>query len=112
MIKKSRLNKIAVWSFMFLLIMLISPHAIARQLSDPSSPVDNDSANPPAYCDEWHAEYPAVVKVGSLYYAYYSGYGCKWQIYYATSSDGIHFDKQGPINISGDAWTTQRAFPF
>ena len=121
MIKKRSLTKIAIWSFILILVTLIAPPtiahpiAIAHSLADPSDPQDrNPTPTPssPPYCDEWHAEYPAVIKVGSLYYAYYSGYGCKWQIYYATSSDGIHFDKQGPINIAGDDWITQRAFPF
>jgi len=52
-----------------------------------------------------------MVKVGSIYYTYYSGFSCAWQIYYATSTDGIHFNKQGQINISND-WSTQRAYPF
>lgn len=118
MIKKSRLRRIAIWSFMLTLTLMIAPQTLAQSLPTPgdhnptTSLPDMNSGNPPPYCDEWHAEYPAVVKVGAIYYAYYSGYGCKWQIYYATSSDGIHFDKQGAINISGDDWTTQRAFPF
>jgi hypothetical protein len=115
--------KIALGSLVIMLIVLTAPtRAAANSLPDPNSPAptalpSTDAATPtpppppPPYCDEWHAEYPAVVEVGSIYYAYYSGYGCKWQIYYATSSDGVHFNKQGPIAID-DGWTSQRAFPF
>ncbi len=63
------------------------------------------------YCDSIHAEYPAVVKVGSLYYAYYSGFGCSWLLHYASSVDGIHFDKQGLLDLN-DGWSEQQAFPF
>ncbi len=62
------------------------------------------------YCDGVHAEYPSVVRVGDTYYAFYSGYGCYWQIYYATSKDGIHFDKQGPIELQD--WAATHAFPY
>lgn len=107
--------KINIWMKItlgsLLLILVISePPALAAS-SPPNPDQSSVTPNSPPYCDEWHAEYPAVVEVGSTYYAYYSGYGCKWQIYYATSSDGVHFNKQGPIAID-DGWATQRAFPF
>ena len=103
--------KITLGSMLVLLVVLVSPSITAASPpSDPTQPLPFSTTSPP-YCDEWHSEYPAVVQVGSTYFAYYSGYGCKWQIYYATSSDGIHFNKQGPISID-DGWATQRAFPF
>ncbi len=94
---------VAVWCSMVAVGGNVQP-AHASQLEDQPAP-----GLP--YCDQFHAEYPAVVKVGDTYYAYYSGFGCKWQLFYATSRDGVHFDKQGQINIA-DGWADQRAFPF
>ncbi len=101
--------------------LFTAPAAPDNATSQISQPPDNifapvtpsAHANPLAanYCDAIHSEYPGMVKVNGIYYAYYSGFGCTWQIYLATSSDGIHFNKQGAININ-DGWADQRAFPF
>src|SRR5579859_6635191 len=66
--------KITLGSMLVLLVVLVSPSlAAASPLSDPTQPPPFSTTSPP-YCDEWHSEYPAVVEVGSTYFAYYSGY--------------------------------------
>jgi S-layer homology domain len=100
--------------FARVLLGLFSIVVVAQSASGPAAASSSNTTSSPNsvnYCDAIHAEYPAIVKVGSIYYTYYSGFSCSWQIYYAKSTDGIHFTKQGPINISSD-WSTQRAYPF
>ena len=47
-------------------------------------------------------ESPSVIFDGKLYHMWYAGYnGKKWNIHYATSEDGISWDKRGPVSILG-----------
>ena len=56
--------------------------------------------------DDYHTTYCSVIKDGSTYKMWYSGYdGANYRIHYATSSDGINWSKQGVVvdlGSSGD----------
>lgn len=115
-IEECLVKHLNLFVIILLLITLSAASSSASTVKPISQPPDSIFAptSAPAsfdYCDAIHAEYPGMVKVNGLYYAYYSGYGCSWRIHYATSSDGIHFAKHGLISLS-DGWSHQQAFPF
>jgi len=48
--------------------------------------------------DDFHTYAPSVILDGTTYKMWYSGYdGNRWRIHYATSTDGITWDKQGVV---------------
>jgi hypothetical protein len=68
--------------------------------------------------DYVHAEYPVVIKDGTVYKMWYSGLSAvdgRWRIHYAVSTDGVAWQKYGIVLDlgAGNAWDSSTvAFPF
>jgi len=115
-IRANNQRKISMRKRIALLLLIATSLSLAGgQLANAADqqPAGKQPAVATSPCDTIHAEYSSVLKVGSLYWMYYSGIGssCNWSLHYATSPDGKRFDKQGQIVLL-DGWSDQQAFPF
>ena len=62
------------------------------------------SAGPSGQYDDVHVAWPSVIKDGSVYKMWYSGYdGSRWRIFYATSPDGAVWSKYDGDPVPGGA---------